>query len=445
MLVKLGHAALDLGRNDDAEAHLEEALADSRRADDVRTQSLATLQLAELAWWRGDSARCWGLTLQSIASLEQETPGRELASAYVNAARFAVIGDRSKEGLEWSEKALSVAARVGAQTQSVAALTARGGARCDLGDLGGMDDLRSAVREGRKLGIGDDTGWAYNWLAECSWLIEGGERGKKTYEEAIEFADRRGFVSTAMINQADFLRVLFDLGDWDQVHGLTGELLNWSEACDDAQVEANALLGRAQVLLWRGHYGEAGGLQGLLLELARRIEDLQVLVPALAVSALIEQSRGNTRDAVNLIEQLDQATRDHAPFRARHLPTVVRVLIWAGELAKAEDFVKDMDVAALRDRNCLLTGRALVAEARADHHQAIELYDDAAQRWADFGFALEHGQALLGAARSMLVVGRSGDVLPRLNQAREIFTKLEARPLLAEIGAQLQRATALTS
>ena len=66
----------------------------------------------------------------------------------------------------------------------------------------------------------------------------------------------------------------------------------------------------------------------------------------------------------------------------------------------AESFISGMEGAALRDRNCLLTGRALVAEAHEEHDRAVELYDHAARRWDDFGFVLEHGQAFLGAARS---------------------------------------------
>ena len=445
VLVRLGETASHLGRSDDAEQNLEKALAESLRGDDVRIQSLAMLQLAHLAWYRGDSARCKGLTLQSIALLEQETPGRELARAYVIAARFAVIGDRAEEGLEWSEKALSVAARVGAKTQSVGALVTRGGALCDLGDLRGLDDLRGAVSEGRKFGLGEDTGWAYNWLAESSWLIEGTHQGKRAYDDLFRFTNPRGLGAYTMHSRSELLRVLFDLGDWEQIIDLAGELLSWSETCDDAQVEANARIGRAQVLCWRGHYMDAAELQDRISELGRRIEDLQVLVPALAVSALIEQARGHISGAIDLIGELDRATRDHFPYRARHLPTAVRVLVEAGEVARAEEFMNGMEVAALRDRNCLLTGRAVVAEAKQEHDQATDLYDDAAQRWADFGFVLEHGQALLGVARCMLALEKSSNALPRLHRAREIFTKLEARPLIEEVDTQLQRATALTS
>ncbi len=445
-LVKLGRTAQQLGRNEVAERHLQQALAAAKRLGDVRTQAKAMGNLEALAWHRGDTTGTKALNLESIALLERRAPGPELAHAYASAAQDALFGGRAAEALEWSDKALAVAAQIDDQTEVVAALVGRGSARCDLGDLAGIDDVRRAVREGRKLDLGTGTtAVAYSWLAEATWLIEGAEQGRKTYEDAFEFVDRRGIGTNAMHSRSEFLRVLFDIGEWDKITRLAGELLRWSELHDNNQIEVNALLGRAQVLLWRGLNGEAGALKGQLLELGRRIGDLQVLVPSLAVSALVEQASGKTEPAVNLIDELDRATRDHFPYRARHLPTAIRILTWAGDVAGAKNFMKDMEVAALRDRNCLMTGRAIVAEAKQDHDQAIELYDDAAQRWADFGFALEHGQALLGAARCLLALGRSTDALPRLHRAREIFTKLEARPLIEEVDTQLQRATARTS
>jgi len=286
---------------------------------------------------------------------------------------------------------------------------------------------------------------AYNWLAEMSWLIEGAAQGKRAYEEAIEFAARRGLAAWVMGNKAEFLRVQFDLGEWDQIIAQAGELLRWGEAHDNGQIEAGALRAKAEVLLQRGRREDVGALQSRLLSLARRIEQLQVLIPALAVSAVIEQARGEIERAVGFIDELDQSTRDLAPWRAHHLPTVVRILVGAGEVSRAEHFMKGMDVVFLRDRNCLLTGQALVAEAKHEHERAVELYDDAAQRWAGYGFALEHGQALLGNARCSLALARSGDALPQLHRAREIFTKFEAQPLIEEVDTQLQRATALTS
>jgi hypothetical protein len=86
-----------------------------------------------------------------------------------------------------------------------------------------------------------------------------------------------------------------------------------------------------------------------------------------------------------------------------------------------------------------------MAEATDDPAAALELFDDAAERWAEFGFVLEHGQALLGAGRSLIELGRSGEARTHLEAARDAFAGLGAQPLLAEADGLLARLTALTS
>jgi tetratricopeptide (TPR) repeat protein len=276
-------------------------------------------------------------------------------------------------------------------------------------------------------------------------LSEGSEQGLKTYEEGSQFLDERGFLAVAMDNRAEMLRVLADLGEWGQVIERAEELLEWSTAHHQDQTSAKVLVAQVQVLFWRGEKERSRALQGRLEELGRRIGDHQVLVPSLALSALIEQGRGHTSRALELIGELDRVSSNSVHWRAHHLPTAARVLVSAGWADRAEEFVAELEVIAWRDRNCLLTGRAVVAEAKQERETAVCLYDDAAGQWAEFGFALEHGQALLGAARCSLALGRRDDALPRLHRAREIFTKLDARPLIGEVDANIQKATALSS
>ena len=52
-------------------------------------------------------------------------------------------------------------------------LDSRGVARGDLGDLGGMDDLRAALAmSSLEIGAGYDTAVVYNSLIEPLWLTE---------------------------------------------------------------------------------------------------------------------------------------------------------------------------------------------------------------------------------------------------------------------------------
>jgi len=206
-------------------------------------------------------------------------------------------------------------------------------------------------------------------------------------------------------SQAEYLRVLFDLGEWEEVVRSARDLLRWGEDHHNPQVEATVLLTQAQVLLYRGRTDEAAAIQERLIGLAREIEDLQVLVPALAVTALVERAQGRTSQAVALIDEIDHLTKEHHGWRARSMPTAVRVLISADEVDAAHELLSEMEAGAARDRHSLLTAKAIVTEATGGLEEARGLYSQAAQRWADYGFVLEHGQAFLGVPPVSTVSG----------------------------------------
>jgi len=71
--------------------------------------------------------------------------------------------------------------------------------------------------------------------------------------------------------------------------------------------------------------------------------------------------------------------------------------------------------------------------------QARNLYEQAAQRWADYGFVLEEGQAHLGLARCLIAVGDRQAATEPLQKARAIFSRLGAVSLLNETDTYLQQ------
>jgi hypothetical protein len=64
------------------------------------------------------------------------------------------------------------------------------------------------------------------------------------------------------------------------------------------------------------------------------------------------------------------------------------------------------------------------------------MYAQVAERWARYGHALEHGQALLSAGRCQLRLGQP-QARSLLTEARTVLASLGARPLLAEADAWL--------
>ncbi len=71
------------------------------------------------------------------------------------------------------------------------------------------------------------------------------------------------------------------------------------------------------------------------------------------------------------------------------------------------------------------------------------LYQEAAQRWSDYGFVLEEAQAHFGLARCFMALGDRETATEPLQKARAIFTRLQARPLINEVDSHLEGVVAL--
>ena len=442
-LLKAGNSAYFTGSLDKGELLFSEALAEAQKVGDRITQGHATDRLAAVQWWKGEGVGSNALLIEAIEVLERQPPGRELAHAYVSGASWAGIAGRARLALEWSEKALALAEHLDDEREIVRARSMRGAARYDLGDFGGIEDVRRAAQENLRLGLGVETSLDMSCLADWTWLMEGPASAAQVYGDHLEFCERRGLMMWAMAGKADFLWVQFDLGAWAEIDRSAMDLLRW---CEDRgghpQVEVTVLTKQAEVLLFRGRIDQAAAIQGRLIGLARKIGDHQVLVPALAVAALIAQSQDNGKQAMALIAELDHLTSEHHN-RALYLPTVVRVLISAGQVDEAENFLTGVQVSAARDQHSMLTGHALVTEAIGSTEDARDLYQEAARRWADYGFLLEEGQAHLGVGRCLIALGDRESATEPLQDARAIFTKLRARPLINEVDSHLGGVVAL--
>ena len=170
-----------------------------------------------------------------------------------------------------------------------------------------------------------------------------------------------------------------------------------------------------------------------------------MLVPALTTAALLEQERHDFAAATPLLEEYEEATRGQPYHRAQGLPDALRICIAAGWTDLGERLVEGIAETAGRPAHALVTARAVLAEARGNLEDAAQLYAQSAEGWRDFGFALEEGQALLGAGRCSLQLGWTREAAAQLQEAREKFATLWARPLVAAAEALIEQAAALAS
>jgi tetratricopeptide (TPR) repeat protein len=132
-------------------------------------------------------------------------------------------------------------------------------------------------------------------------------------------------------------------------------------------------------------------------------------------------------------------------YRARYLPELVSIAL----AANAEDVAEALLASEYHDigrvGHAVLQARAAGDEGAGKPEQALALYEDAAARWADYGFAVGRADSLFGAGRCLLSLGRKNEASARLREAREIYSGLGAAPAVARVDEALARATSVSA
>ena len=441
LLVRTGRVAFQSGDYPEAVAVYEEAIADLRRQGDTQVLGATLGRLATVYWNQGDTRRANAVLTEAIELLEREPPGAELVSAYVRMAGDRVVSGHASEALDWADKAVALADELGGLPRiRPRALDARGMARCDLGDFGGMDDLRAGLALGLELGSGYDTAVLYNNLAEPVWLVEGPQAALEVCEEGVDFAERRGLSEAAMWLRASTLGPLLDLGRWEEAVTLADEAIAWDLAHGGDYLAIGCRRYVTLVLTWQGDLIAARDLARRVLPRAREIDDLQQLVPALVNAALVEHATGDHPAALALVSEAAQLTADRAGgrrFLGQFLADMVRVTAEpAPDLARS--LIHQAEPTATRYRFTVTTAEAVLAEATGEVERAAGRYEEAAGGWSGYGHVYEHALALLGQGRCLARLGRpEGEHVLRVAQRH--LTALGARPAAAEAAGLLRR------
>jgi hypothetical protein len=123
------------------------------------------------------------------------------------------------------------------------------------------------------------------------------------------------------------------------------------------------------------------------------------------------------------------------------IPELMRWALKYEEPAIAEQLLAGVQPCMPLMEHVLATGRALLAEWEGERLSAAVGFEDAAVRWRDFGVPYEEAQALLGQGRCLVALGRAQEAATPLVAARDIFTRLGAKPALTEVGLLLSEST----
>jgi tetratricopeptide (TPR) repeat protein len=443
-LLDLAEAAEEAGRLTESEESFEAAIAEYRAAHDPLGLGEALARRARSTQEYRGGARA--LLEEAVALLETQPPGPELVRAYTRMAGHLYVAGFNAEAIGWADKALELADELGVDDESVLALQYRGAIRGQMGDEGGLDDLREALRRGLDLGLGDEVATTYNNLAYELWFWEGPGAALEVWEQMLAFCRVRGFATGEMWAESGRLESLFDVGRWDEAFGLASELREWGRAHGYRRVSLIAAIYLGWVHLRRGELDAAARDVEELLPPAREIGYGEFLAPALMIAADTALARGDPGAALGYVREFEASTGSNPEYWRLFLPVAARVLVGAGAVEEAAGIVRGSDEGASRRLYLSLrTSAAIVAEARGDVVAAAEAYAEVADRWAGYGFVLEEARSRIGLGRCLAALGREADSTAELERARDLLEPLDARPMLAEIEDVRSRSTAATA
>ena len=423
----------------------EEAIAIFRAAGDEVREGDGLMMLSHLTWLRGDAARSRELDVAALEKLERHPPGEELLRAYSRHAGQLAIGGKSKEALVSVEKALQLGERLGSSTHAARMYQFRGIARVDLGDLEGIDDIRTSMELAREAGDLNSVGVGYSNLASTLYTISAAD-ALEVWAEGVAFAEKCALRTNRFWQLAESTWALFDLGRWDEVISRAEEVVPWAMRHGPEYAAAVAATQHALVLLHRGHLTDAASLLGTFLPVARRASDPQVLVPALAASAYSASASGDAAAAVELAREVEMRTSSEAGlYRPLYLADLVSIALAGGADDVANAFLASDYGSHGRIGASFAAARAVAAEAAGDAREALRLHEEAAARWADYGFVLGRADALHGAGRCHVALGQAQRATNPLTGAHALYAQLSAQPAVERVDNTLARATSKTA
>jgi hypothetical protein len=154
---------------------------------------------------------------------------------------------------------------------------------------------------------------------------------------------------------------------------------------------------------------------------------------SLGAGALVRTAQGRGEAAVRLFTELaDKPDACATVYGASQLPSWVRALVILDEVAVAERLASAAPPSHPLGEHVHVAVTAAVAEAVGEHTTALAGYIEAAQRMHDFTMYVEEAFALLGQGRCLLTLALPEEATPVLQQARDMFADMGARPALSE-------------
>ena len=413
-----------------AERLLGESIASYEKADDVRSAARVSGRLAAVEANQGRIEDAIARAEAAFATLDGYEPSVELAELAGRLSQGYFFGGDNEKARANAELAIELSESLGAPGALARAFSAMA-----LAVLGTRPEEATALLK-QDLAIAREHGLfeaEYNALFNLSDLAFKRDRydDALTYlEDALAITQRRGSRTGEWSVLSEMSYPLYMLGRWDEAMAV------YAGVPEDRLLDGLTLSFLSAVLEARIHRGELVEAARLLshFEPLRDSSDLQNRMMVISGEASMARAEGRLDEAVRSGIDAIEISHEHGQGASQAIKQgsveAIEACLSLGDTRRASELVASIEAVPPGLRSPYLGAQALRFRARlaASEDDAIEQFDSAAKRFRELGVVfwlavtlLEHGEF---AGDSVL-----------LDEARDIFERLAARPWLERLDA----------
>ena len=423
-------------------ARAQREVVAARRADGAgRALADAERRIAGIYALQGD--RPSALAARRVAAeayAANGLPGEAAAERLVAAAYLQSAG-RHDEAAATARRAGEEAIRAERTDLRARSMGLEGVARAKLGAFDeGIATIRAGLALALEHGLTLEAAEVYQRLGTAHEVTGDYASAREALGTAIGLCELRGGEGLEQTCLSCMAYVLRELGDWDQVEQLCGNLIADGET-PDATLVADGVLGA--VLAWRGHGDEARALLVRCLETATRLDVVSMLCDSAAALAWLADAEGDRDRAHELCRLvLDRWSRsqDHH-YAVWGLRWSASWLARNGEAADARACAEALSAIAAAGHHEALAALAHalgeIALAEGDAAAAAQQLSRAVELHEGLDIPYERAQILLRAGVALAAAGERETALERLSAAHRAAGMLGAAPLAAAVAAEV--------
>jgi tetratricopeptide (TPR) repeat protein len=302
----LAHGRTKLRAYDEGGEEFAAARAALLDEGDAAGAAEAETLLGEYEWMRGRTEQALEYTQAAARRVEGLPASASTTYVLGNLARYLMIAGRSAEAIEPGRAALAFARELGLEDREAAALNALGTSRVNLGDRGGLEDLRASIALAERIGSYEAVRSYINLASTTSDLGDLGE-SRRLHQRGHELARQLGDLRGQRFIEAELAVSAFLGGSWDEAaSGIETFLAD--VAGTPHYYEGIMRLLRGTIAIARGE--TVRGLEEIerAADHARTVtKEPQALLPTLAFEALARVDSGDALGAGAALDELMRA------------------------------------------------------------------------------------------------------------------------------------------